>query len=116
MRILDQVVKVCDSNGLSYFLTGGTLLGAVRHKGFIPLDDDLDIVMPREDFEKLVNYEYEKLSKGYSLHKANLKDNDTYRQICDYLSKNNRYNYIKYKNYNLKRLFAFKLLKLLHQF
>jgi LPS biosynthesis protein len=52
--ILDQIARVCDDHGLRWSLAYGTLLGAVRHGGFIPWDDDVDIMMPREDYEKLM--------------------------------------------------------------
>ena len=48
-----DVAKNCDANGLKYMMVGGTLLGAVRHKGFIPWDDDVDLAMPREDYNRL---------------------------------------------------------------
>lgn len=52
LTVMDEVHKICVEHGLKYYLIGGTLLGAIRHGGFIPWDDDLDIVMPREDFDK----------------------------------------------------------------
>lgn len=65
VEIMDEFVRICDKYGLKYYLYGGTLLGAVRHKGFIPWDDDMDIVMPRKDFEKFRKYSKRELSDEY---------------------------------------------------
>ena len=51
--LLEELIRVCDENGLSYWACGGTCIGALRHNGFIPWDDDLDVFMPRADYEKL---------------------------------------------------------------
>lgn len=54
VQILDTFVSFCEEHDLTYFLAYGTLLGAVRHKGFIPWDDDIDVTMPRPDYQKLL--------------------------------------------------------------
>ena len=54
LELLETLANYCDDHGLTYYLAYGTLLGAVRHKGYIPWDDDIDIMMPRGDYETLI--------------------------------------------------------------
>lgn len=55
IKMLDKVDAICKNNNLCYWLDAGTLLGCIRHKGFIPWDDDIDICMPRKDYNIFVN-------------------------------------------------------------
>ncbi len=65
LRILLAVDKVCKEHNLRYYIMAGTMLGAVRHKGFIPWDDDLDIGMPRRDYDLLMSHSKEWLPENY---------------------------------------------------
>ncbi len=64
---LKDVAEICEDNDLSYYLCAGTLLGAVRHKGFIPWDDDVDLMMPRRDYDRLIEIANEKLNSNHRL-------------------------------------------------
>lgn len=52
LSILNEFSKICQKHNLTYFLVGGSCLGMIRHKGFIPWDDDIDLGMPRKDYQK----------------------------------------------------------------
>lgn len=67
LNILKEVVRICDKYGLTYYLSGGTFLGAVRHKGYIPWDDDTDIRMPRPDYERLLTVLKDELDAPYKV-------------------------------------------------
>lgn len=88
LRLLDILMvihQVCEEHGLRYYLADGSLIGAVRHKGFIPWDDDMDICMPRPDYEQFIQHASEwlpsryefvcfELDKDYPLHFGKVQD------------------------------------------
>ena len=74
-EILCVFRRLCEVNNLTYYLTAGTLLGAVRHKGFIPWDDDIDVAMPRQDFNRLSNLCVEQLPDGYYYQDGDTEEN-----------------------------------------
>lgn len=76
-EILDVIHQVCAAHNLRYSLAYGTLIGAIRHGGFIPWDDDIDIVMPREDYEKLLAVWNDAAPKGYIIQDVRINPDYT---------------------------------------
>ena len=67
LKIAKAVDEVCKTHNLRYYIWAGTMIGAIRHKGFIPWDDDLDIAMPRADYNLLVEHAAEWLPEPYEM-------------------------------------------------
>lgn len=70
LSILDDFLEICLDYGLEYYGIAGTAIGAIRHKGFIPWDDDIDLAMPRRDFEKLCRIVEKKYGDKYLILNA----------------------------------------------
>ncbi len=67
IEMLKCIDRICKKNNINYFIIYGTLLGGIRHKGFIPWDDDIDIAMPRADYEKFIKIADSELDDNYKL-------------------------------------------------
>lgn len=84
LNIVKEIDEICRSNEIEYSIAYGTLLGAVRHGGFIPWDDDLDILMRREDYDKFVNYcRLNKTAFSIKEYSDQKEYNYTYCKVCD---------------------------------
>ena len=85
LSMLKDFMELCDANGLVYFGIGGTGIGALRHQGFIPWDDDIDIAMPRKDFEKFLRLVKKEWKGRYYI--LNNKTNENYPMMTTRLCK-----------------------------
>lgn len=74
LKVFRAFIEFCDKHNLRYFCCGGTAIGALRHRGIIPWDDDIDVFMPREDFEKLLKLKNVAEKNGYSI--ASFRNDD----------------------------------------
>ena len=92
LETLREILKICEENNLRYFMMGGTFLGAVRHNGFIPWDDDIDIGMPREDYEKFLEIAHKNLKGNYTVDYFKFSQ-DKQNYISNYIPKiqNNKF-------------------------
>ncbi len=67
LNLMDRLHDICEENGIRYFISYGTLIGAIRHKGFIPWDDDFDVFMFRNDYDKFIHVVEEKKDSRYRI-------------------------------------------------
>ena len=86
LEILKIIADICEEQKFRYFLIYGTLIGAIRHKGYIPWDDDVDIMMPRPDYDRLLKYLYENIDRYSYLEVFNHDVNELYPYMITRIS------------------------------
>lgn len=79
LKMYKDLEAVCDKHGITVMLAYGSVLGAIRHKGFIPWDDDLDVFMLRDDYDKFINEYANELPDNYIIYAPNSQNGPTYR-------------------------------------
>ena len=89
LEMLDRFTAYCEKHGLRYYLVGGTLLGAVRHQGFISWDDDIDVGMPRPDYERFLKL-VEKEPVSEDLRPVSDRNRKLYNAYCELLNTRTR--------------------------
>ena len=90
LNVLKKIIEICEKHNLTYFALGGTLLGAIRHKGFIPWDDDIDIGMPRPDYEKFIRIAPLELKDPYMISGIQYDNAEYYYYYARVIDKNIR--------------------------
>lgn len=100
LDILIEFDRLCRKNNISYQLFAGTLLGAIRHEGFIPWDDDIDVAMTRNDYEKFLKICNEELNSNYFLQNYST-DPKFFRQFSRIRKNNTRYVQKHYKDIDI---------------
>ena len=79
LDLFEQFAKVCDRHDIDYTLDGGSLLGAIRHKGYVPWDDDIDVALMRDQYEKFLKYAKMELKPPYFIQNERTEP-EYYRQ------------------------------------
>lgn len=98
LDLLEEFIRICKKHNLKWFMIGGALIGTVRHKGFIPWDDDIDVTMPRPDFNKFVKIAANELKAPYALSTSLIEPQRWYTMVARICNSNTAAIYGNYPN------------------